>query len=295
MHPDPRRLAPFCLALSLLILSAGCCCMRCPEGRRQDERIVITNQPTNWAAYLDGKAEFRVAAVRKGKATAEPRVADTAERGATAEKTPGGRARALTYRWLRNGYPLAESARIQGTTTETLRISQVALDDVALYSCRITGSPAVDSEAASLFVYDGNTINLVLPPVSGPLQPPPNPANPTTTCAGAATTYSAYLTFLAPDKTIWFTPAPGTRSCVLRDVTTGSSYTAFLRALCKTHLMGQCSTPPYTNTGSNVPVTPTWTLTHFLASEKYSFSIFVTSANPPPIGTRLTLSVDWRQ
>jgi hypothetical protein len=44
----------------------------------------------------------------------------------------------LTYQWRRNGQPLSDNGRIIGTTTDILAISNVRLDDVAMYDVVVT-------------------------------------------------------------------------------------------------------------------------------------------------------------
>ena len=47
---------------------------------------------------------------------------------------------APTYRWFKNGSPLADGGRISGAATDTLTIIDAELTDTDLYTCRVTAS-----------------------------------------------------------------------------------------------------------------------------------------------------------
>lgn len=73
----------------------------------------------------------------------------------------------MSYRWTRDGAPVANSPRIQGATTPVLSISQVELGDAGVYQCEVSNACGSDtSRQAVLAVFaacdpdfnqDGNT------------------------------------------------------------------------------------------------------------------------------------------
>jgi uncharacterized repeat protein (TIGR03803 family) len=75
--------------------------------------LQITGQPSDQSAYLGGSASFTVA-------------------------TSGGSP--VFYQWQENGTNLVDGGNISGSTTATLRITNVTLDDAALYSVLVSNS-----------------------------------------------------------------------------------------------------------------------------------------------------------
>jgi uncharacterized repeat protein (TIGR03803 family) len=75
--------------------------------------LQITGQPSDQSAYLGGSAQFTVA-------------------------TSGGSP--VFYQWQENGTNLVDGGNISGSTTATLLITNVTLDDAALYSVLVSNS-----------------------------------------------------------------------------------------------------------------------------------------------------------
>ncbi len=97
----------------------------------------------------------------------------------------------LTYRWLRDGVPLANDAKHQGVFTDTLSVLAAENADEAAYRCRVTSAGAsTDSLAAWLTVNDPG---ILVHPV-GIAVAPGATAQFTVTAAGSgALTYAWYF------------------------------------------------------------------------------------------------------